>query len=33
MIAFGLNLPIPEAIAVLHLLIIIMLFRILRRMR
>jgi hypothetical protein len=33
MILFGLNLPLAEIIAVLHLLTIIMLFRILRRMR
>jgi len=33
MILFGLNLPLPEAIAVLHVLIIMMLFRILRMMK
>ncbi len=33
MILFGLNLPLAEIITILHVLIIIMLIRILRRMR
>jgi hypothetical protein len=33
MILFGLNIPLAEIITVLHLLTIIMLFRILRRMQ
>ncbi len=33
MILFGLNLPLAEIITILHVLIIIMLFRILRRMK